>query len=250
MPFTRNSKRVTTRKDRGREPDGFFPRHNSMRSPLKDSRDDTKSPTDRSVSTASTHDSTRSSNSPPTLGEEMCPVTGVYADVSEDYYISPKVIGKGVNGIVRECTHRDTGGIFAVKSIEKAKVACLDNLQRELFLLTKVEHPSVMKMVDYYEDADCLHIVTEIYTGGELFDKIKERGRSYGCLSERKTASIIKSLLEAIVYLHDMDIVHRDIKPENVMFVSKHKYSDIKLIDFGLARRHKRGQKPMTAFIG
>ena len=49
---------------------------------------------------------------------------------------------------------------------------------------------------------------------------------------------IIRSLVEAVSYLHRRDIVHRDIKPENILFVQKDNLREIKLIDFGLSIRH------------
>lgn len=104
-------------------------------------------------------------------------------------------------------------------------------------------------MVDCYEDTDFVHIITERYTGGELFDRIAENTSPGGCLSEIHAARIIKSLLEAVGYLHENDIVHRDIKPENVLFRSRHDDS-IKLIDFGLARMHKSGDPHMSNPVG
>jgi hypothetical protein len=131
----------------------------------------------------------------------------VYADICDNYYISPTVIGQGCYGVVRECIHRSTGQTLAVKSIEKSKVGRLDHLQREIFLLGKVNHHGIMKMVDCCEDAAYVHIVSVKYTGGELFYKIIDNVSPCGCLSEYKAASIMKSLLEAVAYLHENDVV-------------------------------------------
>lgn len=170
------------------------------------------------AATAATNNSSRSVYSSANISmmeQEVCPVTGVYANISDAYYISPNIIGKGHYGVVRECIHRATRQTFAVKSIDKSKIGRLDHLQREVYLLANIDHHGIMKMVDCYEDAECVHIITDKYTGGELFDKIIENTSSYGCLSERKAAGVIKSLLEAVAYLHDNGVVHRDIKPEN-----------------------------------
>ena len=180
----------------------------------------------------------------------LCPVTGLYANIKNDYYILPKVLGKGHYGIVRECMHRTTRQVLAVKSIEKCNIGRLDHLQREIYLLANIDHEHIMKMVDCYEDAECVHIVTEKYTGGELFDTVLDNVSSNGCLSERKTFNIIKSLLEAIAYLHDNGVVHRDIKPENLLFETDQEDSSIKLIDFGLARKHDRGDTLMSNPVG
>lgn len=186
------------------------------------------------------------------MGEEQetCPVTGVYADICENYYIAPTVIGQGCYGVVRECIHRSTGQTLAVKSIEKSKVGRLDHLQREIFLLGNVNHHGIMTMVDCFEDAAYVHIVSVKYTGGELFYKIIDNVSPCGCLSEHKAANIMKSLLEAVAYLHENDVVHRDIKPENILFESNHVDAAVKLIDFGLARRHPKGAKPMSNKVG
>ena len=76
-----------------------------------------------------------------------------------------------------------------------------------------------------------------------MFDKIVERTTDDGCFDERSAARIIKSLLEAVAYLHDNGIVHRDVKPENILFESQEEDSPIKLLDFGLSRRHRYGLK-------
>lgn len=191
------------------------------------------------------------SSSVMSMEQTLCPVTGVYADINIDYYVCPKVIGKGHYGVVRECIHRATRQTLAVKSIEKSKIGRLDHLQREIYLLANVNHHSIMKMVDCYEDVQFVHIITEKYTGGELFDKIIGNTNSRGCLSERKTGAIIKSLLEAVAHLHDNGVVHRDIKPENILFESEHDDAAIKLIDFGLARRHDvKREGPMSNPVG
>lgn len=114
-----------------------------------------------------------------------------------------------------------------------------------------MDHDGIMKMVDCYEDAKFVHIVTERYTGGELFDKISEKTTSKGCLEEEDAVAIIKTLLEAVAYLHSNDIVHRDIKPENILFESSRDDSAVKLIDFGLSRKHKKsGEALMNNPVG
>jgi len=208
--------------------------------------------TTNTATTAATNTSSPSicSSKSSMMKQDACPVTRVYAGISDDYYISPEVIGKGHYGVVRECIHRSTQQTFAVKSIEKSKIGRLDHLRREIFLLANIDHHGIMKMVDCYEDAEYVHIITEKYNGGELFDKIINNASSYGCLSEREAGSIIKSLLEAVAYLHDNEIVHRDIKPENILFESIDEDAAVKLIDFGLSRRHRKDEEPMTNPVG
>jgi len=182
--------------------------------------------------------------------KELCPVTGYLSDISIDYQLSSTVLGKGHYGCVRECTHRISRKRYAVKSVDKSKIGRLDHLQREVYLLSKMDHDGVMRLVDCYENAKYVHIITEKYTGGELFDRIIDCTSDTGCFSEEKAALVVNSLLEAVSYLHSNGIVHRDIKPENILFETKNVDSPIRLIDFGLSRKYKKGDKLMCNPVG
>jgi calcium/calmodulin-dependent protein kinase I len=73
----------------------------------------------------------------------------------------------------------------------------------------------------------------ELVTGGELFDRIVEKG-SY---SERDASDLIRQVIEAVSYLHALGIVHRDLKPENLLYMCpEDDDAPIKIIDFGLSR--------------
>lgn len=198
------------------------------------------------VSTASTSSSEDTVNIP----SQHYPVTGRYSDVNADYAVSNIVFGSGHYGTVRQCIHRATGQTFAVKSIQKFNIRRIDHLQREIHLLFKMNHENITNMIDCYEDEKYIHIVTEEYTGGELFDKIVENTTNNGCLSEAESAKIIEQLLKAVSYLHENDCVHRDIKPENILFESRNENSSIRLIDFGLSRIHSEGEEMMSNPVG
>mmetsp|Transcript_20253 Transcript_20253/g.20272 ORF Transcript_20253/g.20272 Transcript_20253/m.20272 type:complete len:107 (+) Transcript_20253:1-321(+) len=72
----------------------------------------------------------------------------------------------------------------------------------------------------------------ELCQGGELFDRIT----AHRYLDEVQAAVIMRSLFSAIMYCHDHGVCHRDLKPENCVFVSNEPDSDLKVIDFGLAK--------------
>merc|ERR1740121_206888 len=180
---------------------------------------------------------------------EACPVTGIARDLAADYRVGATVMGTGHYGVVRACRHRRTGASLAVKSIDKSK-ARVDQLQQEVDLLWELRHPGIMRAVEVCEDARELHIVTERYTGGELFDRITERTTAEGCFSEAAAANVVRTLLAALAHLHARGIVHRDVKPENVLFASPRPGAGVRLIDFGLARRHGPADSPLTDPVG
>jgi calcium-dependent protein kinase len=83
-----------------------------------------------------------------------------------------------------------------------------------------------------YEDERHFYIVTELCTGGELFDKIIGNG----FLDEKEAANYMHSILSAIIYCHNFSIVHRDLKPENILYLNEEEDSPLKVIDFGTAK--------------
>lgn len=73
-----------------------------------------------------------------------------------------------------------------MKTIKKSKVGRLETLKREIDILRTMDHPNIIKLVDVFEDDKYLHLVTELCTGGELFDRIIEKTKSAeGHYSER-----------------------------------------------------------------
>lgn len=99
-----------------------------------------------------------------------------------------------------------------------------------LFMLLKnQDHPNIIKIFEFYQDSKYFYIVTELCTGGELFDKIIEE-RSF---DERKTAETMRQILQAVNYCHKNNIVHRDLKPENILYESAKAGALLKVVDFG-----------------
>ena len=129
-------------------------------------------------------------------------------------------------------------------------------LAREIMLLQEMDHDNIVKLIDVYEDADYVHLVTDLFEGGELFDRIVEESpndaNGFPCIPEEEAARIVNGILEGVSYMHTRNIVHRDIKPENVLFESPAQGSKVKIADFGLSRKHfpRRNDPPMTTVVG
>eukprot|EP00953_Heterococcus_sp_UTEX-ZZ885_P010732 6259-Heterococcus_DN1.PRE.2 len=223
-------------------------------------------------------------------------VTEELLDVNTRYLIDDKELGHGHYGVVRKCVCRETNEEFAIKTIKKGKVrprrgadvfVCsfraiasaahcsvgrLELLKREIDILRTVNHPSIIKLVDVYEDANNLHLVTELCTGGELFDSpssefqrtsiccklqyflhiwiIAKTESDEGHYSERDAARLVHKMLSAIDYIHtEHNICHRDLKPENFLFKSIDSDDQLKIIDFGLSRFEDQSTH-MTTRVG
>ncbi|KAK7382922.1 hypothetical protein VNO78_28586 [Psophocarpus tetragonolobus] len=140
-------------------------------------------------------------------------------------------LGRGRFGVTYRCMEKTTGREYACKSIAK-KRSNGENVRREVMILQHVSgQDKIVELKGAYEDANNVHLVMELCTGGELFHRILSRGR--GAHSEPEAASIISQILSALHACHVMGVIHRDIKPENFLFTTSHPDSPLKLTDFG-----------------
>jgi len=95
--------------------------------------------------------------------------------IEEVYKISRKSIGTGGFGVVSKCRHRTTKQDRAVKIISRKKVKNMDQFKAEISILQTLDHPHILKLYEYFEDKDNFYLITELCSGGELFDKIIEK---------------------------------------------------------------------------
>ncbi|CAI0426996.1 unnamed protein product [Linum tenue] len=92
-------------------------------------------------------------------------------------------------------------------------------------------HKNIVTIKGAYEDPLYVHIVMELCSGGELFDRIIQRGH----YSERKAAELTKIIVGVVEACHSLGVMHRDLKPENFLLVNKDDDFSLKAIDFGLS---------------
>ena len=161
--------------------------------------------------------------------------------INEEYLFG-ETLGQGAFGTVRKAVHKLTQQERAVKILKKRQQD-----ERKLFLevniLSKLAHPNIMEIYEFYEDKANFYIVSEFCKGGELFDKITEKGS----FKEAEACPIMLQLVSAICYSHMNNIVHRDLKPENIMLENSNEETPlIKLIDWGGARYFSKNKKMST----
>ncbi|KAJ0121526.1 hypothetical protein J7T55_008690 [Diaporthe amygdali] len=156
-----------------------------------------------------------------------------------------RTLGAGTYGIVREAD--SPTGKVAVKIILKKNVKGNERMvYDELDMLQRLKHPNIVRFVDWFESRDKYYIVTELATGGELFDRICEQGK----FTEKDAAATIKQVLGAVDYLHSKNVVHRDLKPENLLYLTKAADSDLVLADFGIAKMLDSKDEVLTTMAG
>lgn len=155
-------------------------------------------------------------------------------DNIKDNYKFDKVLGEGSFAVVRKGIKKTTGEEVAIKIIDKSNLETDDQiaLQLEVEILSKIDHPNIVKLYEVYDEKSKFYMVMELMTGGELFDRIVEKEH----YSEKEASDTIRPIVDAIRYCHSMGIAHRDLKPENLLYTSPDPGATIKISDFGLAK--------------
>merc|ERR1719491_911710 len=152
-----------------------------------------------------------------------------------EVYKLGKQLGEGAFSVVKEGQNRQTHDSYAIKCITKAKLSKEDEiaLKDEIDVLKDFDHQHIIRLYDVFEEPQHYYLVTEKMTGGELFDRIVQK--SY--YNEKEARDTCEIVFSAIHYCHQKNVAHRDLKPENLLLTSENDDSDIKIADFGFAKR-------------
>lgn len=152
-------------------------------------------------------------------------------------------LGHGAYGKVSRVQNRLTQEYRACKQLSKLKMANIPKFNAEINIMTKTDHPNIIKLYEVYEDSRYFYLIMEECTGGELFERIISNANGQNIFSEKKAAIIFTQFMSAICYCHSQHIIHRDLKPENILFLTPENNSPIKIIDFGLSTIHPKDAK-------
>lgn len=120
-----------------------------------------------------------------------------------DIYDSLKVLGEGAFGKVEKVKHKISKQIRAMKVIHKDQIQLGSEdeqaLINEINIVKTLDHPNIMKVFEYYNTDNCLYIISELLSGGELFDKIKDNK----FIKEDVCAYLMKQIFSAVDFCHE-----------------------------------------------
>jgi len=164
--------------------------------------------------------------------------------------IMEKCLGKGAYGEVYLTRKKGTETKFATKRIDK-RIANSEKYQKyfqnEREILKELDHKNILKLIEIKENSRFYFLVKEYCNGGSLRNCLKRYQEEYDKpFSQEIIQHIMRQLVDAIKYLHSIDIIHRNIKLENILVVfdSEEDKNDlnmlkstIKLNDFFFATR-------------
>ncbi len=151
-------------------------------------------------------------------------------------YQNLELVGRGGMAEVYKSIHPELNQPVAIKILPQ-HLAMEDDFrkrfEREARIVSKLEHPNIVRMFDAGENNGRHYMVMEFLAGKDLSEYIKINGK----LSLAQTLSLIQQIASALDYAHSQGLVHRDIKPSNVL-LDMTSTKDIRavLTDFGIAK--------------
>lgn len=144
----------------------------------------------------------------------------------EDYKVEFPPIGTGAFGSALRAIRKSDGLSVCIKvSNPLQNQLNVDILAREILLLSRMDHPNIIRYYTHFWSGKQLCIVMELADGGTLSRLIKVP------LPEEKILEILYQIADGLNYLHEQNILHRDLKPDNILLM---KTGQIKIADFGL----------------
>ncbi|XP_068006690.1 myosin light chain kinase 3 isoform X1 [Melanerpes formicivorus] len=155
-----------------------------------------------------------------------------------------EVLGGGRFGQVHKCTETSTGLSLAAKIIKVKGAKEKEEVKNEINVMNQLNHVNLIQLYDAFEAKNNITLIMEYLDGGELFDRITDENCN---LTELDAILFTKQICEGVQYLHQHYILHLDLKPENILCVNR-TGNQIKIIDFGLARRYKPREKLKVNF--
>ncbi|XP_054983297.1 myosin light chain kinase family member 4 isoform X2 [Sorex araneus] len=172
-------------------------------------------------------------------------VTAKKAAISSFYTVDrSEILGGGRFGQVHRCEEKATGLKLAAKIIKTRTAKEKDEVKNEINIMNQLDHVNLIQLYDAFESKNDCILVMEYVAGGELFDRIIDD--SYR-LTELDVIQFTRQICEGVRHMHQMYILHLDLKPENILCVNRDA-KQIKIIDFGLARRYKPREKLKVNF--
>jgi len=157
-----------------------------------------------------------------------------------------KVVGKGSFGKVMQVQKKDTGRIYALKTIRKAHIISRSEVAHTLAersVLAQINNPFIVPLKFTFQSPEKLYFVLAFVNGGELFHHLQKEQRFDVNRSRFYTAE----LLCALECLHGFNVIYRDLKPENILLDYQ---GHIALCDFGLCKLDMKDEDRTNTFCG
>ena len=150
-----------------------------------------------------------------------------------DNFVLGNELGKGAYATVRSAHNKENNSKVAIKVYDKLKLLSPSkkkNAEREIKILSRLNHPNIIKLYKTVENKRTLNLIMEYVGGCSLLAFLKKKVSKR--LDESEAKKIFKQIIQALEYCHSLNITHRDIKLENILIGPSY---SVKIIDFGFS---------------
>jgi serine/threonine protein kinase len=141
-------------------------------------------------------------------------------------------IAEGGMGWVYKGRHRQTGQLVAIKIVPSHMARneiLLKRFEQEFIAASKLDHPNIVRALDYCGTGSTPFLVMEFVDGESLGQRLDRDGK----MPEAEAIRIIAQVAQGLHRAHKMGMIHRDVKPDNVMVTRD---GTAKLTDLGLVK--------------
>lgn len=128
----------------------------------------------------------------------------------------------------RACEHLATCSAGDSRGLSGTELAC-ERVANEVRLHWGLKHPTLVELLDFFEDERFVYLVLELCGGGDLYRWLRRRG----ALGEEEARGYMGQLLAGLAYLHERGVMHRDLKLSNLLLSEDGRR--LRIGDFGLA---------------
>ena len=157
-------------------------------------------------------------------------------------YIKGKIIGTGGFSICYKLYNVQDKKIYAAKEIIKNK-SSYDRIKNEIDIYEYLKHDNIVNQKEHFTYNDTQYLIFEFCENRDLSHLIDKRKK----LKEIEVQYYITQLIQALIHLHDRNIVHRDLKLGNIFLTGK---MELKLGDFGLAKKLSFRDEKISEMVG
>ncbi len=165
--------------------------------------------------------------------------------IFKEKYKIVKLLGQGGMSRVYLVENIKLSTFWALKVIDRSISSKID-IMAEINILKKLEHSSLPRIFDVFEDEFSIYIIEDYISGISLDKELKNKGS----FTEGQVIDWSIEICKVLIYLHNIKpnpIIYRDMKPSNIIITNN---GMIKLIDFGIAREYKGSCTDDTVYIG
>jgi len=153
----------------------------------------------------------------------------------------------GELGVIKEGLHIRSGKRYTCKVYSKELSEGLEYIVRnevDVLKCLSCGHPNIVTLYDYFETPINVYLCFDECTGGDLCDRLDDKDFYH----EPDAVQLVRTIMNAVEYIHDCGIVHRNLKPEKLLFRTPAGDADIMISDFSLSEIMTG--KPLTRMSG